>query len=150
MHSTYYMHSILTKSLIASYSILIDALPERVWEVLVTPKFIKQWDDLPLHFQEENLHHGTIIEWPGYSRLSVVTCEPNKLLKMLLYDPTWPEPQGFYTVAYTYTLAEENSQTVLKLSIGDFAQLQDGTKYHEASISFANTATLKIKELAES
>ena len=140
----------MTNVLTVSNSILIDTLPERVWEVLITPKYIKQWDDLPLHFPEENLHHGTVIEWPGYSRLSVVTCEPNKVLKLLLYDPTWPEPPGHYSIAYTYTLEEENSQTLLKLTIGDFSQLQDGKNYYDASVTFANDATLKIKELAES
>ncbi len=136
--------------LIVSNSILIDTLPERVWEVLITPQFIKQWDALPVHFGEENLHHGTVIEWPGYSRLSVVICEPFKTLKLSLYDPGWKEPPSQYDIAYTYHLTEENSQTLLNITIGDFSALPDGEKYYEESLAFANAATLKIKELAES
>jgi uncharacterized protein YndB with AHSA1/START domain len=144
------INPLMAKALTTRTSILIDALPARVWEVLITPKFIKQWFDLPVHFGDKILHHGTVIEWPGYSRLSVVGCEPNKQLKFLLYDPTWPEPPAHYSIAHVYTLAEENSQTLLTLVIGDFAQLADGNKYFEDADSFANDATLKIKELAES
>ena len=139
----------MKEQLIVTDSVLIDALPERVWEVLVTPEYIRQWDDLPVHFGHEPLHHGTVIEWPGFSRLSVITCEPFKTLKLSLYDPSWEAPASHYDIAYNYLLEEDHGKTLLTITVGDFGQLADGKKYYEASKEFANKATLKIKELAE-
>lgn len=120
-----------------------------MWEVLVKPEFIRQWDDLPDGFDEEELTNGSVIEWAGYSVLTVVTFEPFQQLRQTLYSPQWELPPSAYDIAYTYTLSAKNSEILLKIEIGDFAQLPDGERFYDASVEFADAALQKIKELAE-
>ena len=37
----------MTDQLIVKDEILIEATPSKVWEVLVNPKYVAQWDELP-------------------------------------------------------------------------------------------------------
>ncbi|MGM0876278.1 MAG: SRPBCC domain-containing protein [Bacillota bacterium] len=113
------------------------------------PEFIRQWDDLPEDFSAESLTLGSVIEWPGYSRLTVVAFEPNKLLRLSLYVPKWQLQPTSYDIAYTYTLSVDNENTLLSIEIGDFAQLSDGERYYEESLTYGNIALEKIKELSE-
>ena len=136
-------------SLLVKNTILIKAPAGRVWEVLTTPRFIKQWDELPEDFGDAPLSKGSVINWEGYSKLTVTEFEPGKLLKMKLYAEKWEKPEAAYDVAYTFSLGEEKGNTRLTLSIGDFAVLPNGQSYYEASLEFADTATKKIKELSE-
>jgi uncharacterized protein YndB with AHSA1/START domain len=135
------------KKLIAEKSIEINALISKVWEVLIMPTFIKQWDDVPEGFGEVSLQKESVMEWEGHAKLTVVAFEPEKLLKMQLISPTWPEPVP-QDIAYTYTLREENGKTTLTITVGDFSSLPDGKNYYDASVEFVDTATQKIKELA--
>jgi hypothetical protein len=41
-------------------------------------------------------------------------------------------------------------QTTLTIAVGDFSSVPDGQNYYDASVEFVDTATQKIKELAES
>ncbi|MBK8902675.1 MAG: SRPBCC domain-containing protein [Anaerolineaceae bacterium] len=134
--------------LTAEKSIEIKAHVSKVWEVLITPAFIKQWDDVPEDFGEASLRQGSVMEWEGHARLTVVAFEPEKLLKMQLISPTWPEPVP-QDIGYTFTLFEENSQTTLTVAAGDFSLLLDGHDYYDASVEFVDSAAQKIKELAE-
>jgi uncharacterized protein YndB with AHSA1/START domain len=140
----------MSKSLIVKHSTRIDAPLNRVWEVLTKPQYIRQWDELPEDFGDYEISPATIIEWPGYSKLSVVEFELNKKLRYSLYVPAWND-ESITNVGYTYTLSvDDNGYTWLTVEIGDFAILNEGDKYYDESFTFGQTASQKIKELAES
>ncbi|MCE7063649.1 SRPBCC domain-containing protein [Dyadobacter sp. CY326] len=127
----------------------IEAPMSKVWEVLIAPKYVRQWDDLPEGFGDYYLELGRVIEWSGRSRITVVECEPNETLKLSLYAEKWELPPASYDIAYTYKLSESGAGVVLELEIGDFASLPDGEDYYNASLEFAATALEKIKNLSE-
>jgi uncharacterized protein YndB with AHSA1/START domain len=135
--------------LIAEKSIEINAFISKVWEVLIMPTFIKQWDDVPEGFGEESLQKGSVMEWEGHAKLTVVAFEPEKFLQTQLISPAWPEPVP-QDITYTFTLREESGKTTFMITVGDFSPLPDGKDYYDASVEFVDTATQKVKELAES
>ncbi|WP_261178572.1 hypothetical protein [Anaerobacillus sp. CMMVII] len=49
--------------LIVKNEILIEATPEKVWEVLITPKYISQWDELPEDYPLEKMTEGSKVVW---------------------------------------------------------------------------------------
>jgi uncharacterized protein YndB with AHSA1/START domain len=144
----------MSTELMVRNNLLIQAPPSRVWEVLVTPRYIKQWDDLPEDFnQEAPLQLGTEMVWvhPNGSRttLTVISLKPEKELSLSLSNSNWtvkPRPEE---VAYTYTLSEQEGGTGLTLTIGDFSKIAHGEPYYEASLDFAKEGGKKIKALAE-
>lgn len=139
----------MSKSLIVKNNIRIDAPVSRVWEVLTKPYYIRQWDNLPEDFGDYEIHPATIIEWPGYSKMSVVEFDLNKTLRYSLFVPAWKE-ENVSNIGYTYSLSVDNDgYTWLGIEIGDFAILTEGDKYYGESISFEKTASQKIKKLAE-
>ncbi len=139
----------MSKSLIVKNNVRIDAPLSRVWEVLTKPQYIRQWDELPEDFGDYEIHPATIIEWPGYSKLSVVEFQLNKSLRYSLFVPAWKE-QDINNIGYTYSLSvDDNGYTWLGIEIGDFAVLTEGEKYYDESFSFGQTASQKIKEIAE-
>ncbi len=131
--------------------VTINAPASRVWKVLTTPNFIRQWDDLPEGFGDQPLQKGTHIEWEGFSKLTVAELSPEQRLKLKLYSPKWGKPPELYDIAYSYSLTENNGQTHLSLNIGDFNVLpiEQAETYQEASQEFAESALPKIKEIAE-
>lgn len=139
----------MSKSLIVKNNIRIDAPVNRVWEVLTKPEYIRQWDELPEDFGDYEIHPATVIEWPGYSKLSVVELELNRKLRYALYVPAWNN-ESINSIGYTYAITvDDNGYTWLGIEIGDFAILSEGNKYYDASITFGETASHKIKALAE-
>ncbi|PZR19895.1 MAG: hypothetical protein DI539_12505 [Flavobacterium psychrophilum] len=137
------------KSLIVKNNIRIDASVTRVWEVLTKPEYIRKWDELPENFGDYQIHPMTVIEWPGYSTLKVVELALNEKLRYSLYVPAWND-ESITTVGYTYTLSvDDDGYTWLGIEIGDFAILEEGMKYYDASVTFGETASHKIKALAE-
>ncbi|WP_159802024.1 SRPBCC domain-containing protein [Flavobacterium sp. MK4S-17] len=139
----------MSKSLIVENNIRIEAPVTRVWEILTRPEYIRQWDDLPEDFGDYEIHPATIIEWTGYSRMKVVEFELNKKLRYSLYVPSWND-ESITNIGYTYSLSvDDNGYTWLSIEVGDFAILTEGDKYFNESITFGETASQKIKELAE-
>lgn len=53
----------MTKKLIVEDHIFISSTPSKVWEVLVNPKFVAQWDELPEDFPHENMSVGSKVVW---------------------------------------------------------------------------------------
>ncbi|MCF0059989.1 SRPBCC domain-containing protein [Dyadobacter chenwenxiniae] len=129
--------------------IQIEAPLSKVWEVLVAPKYIRQWDDLPSGFDDYYLEPGRVIEWTGITRLTVTESEPNELLKLSLYVDKWELPPAACDIAYTYRLSDAGEGVLLEIEIGDFGVLEDGQTYYNSSLEFAQTALEKIKNLAE-
>jgi uncharacterized protein YndB with AHSA1/START domain len=139
----------MNQPLVVRSEIVIEAPLSKVWEVLIAPKYIRQWDDLPSDFEDYYLEYGRTIEWSGTSRLTVTICEPNEVLKISLYVSKWEQPPAAYDIAYTYRLVNDGTDTVLSVEIGDFSALPDGEDYYNASVEFAATAMEKIKNLSE-
>lgn len=139
----------MAQELIVSKEIFIEAPLAKVWEVLIAPKYIRQWDDLPQDFEDYYLEYGKVIDWSGMTRLTVTGYEPNKLLVFSLYVSKWELSPSSYNIAYTYRLAEKGDGTALHLDIGDFSVLPDGQDYYGSSLEFARTALEKIKKIAE-
>jgi uncharacterized protein YndB with AHSA1/START domain len=139
----------MSQQLIVSSEISIDAPVSKVWEVLVAPKYIRQWDDLPHNFDDYYLEVGRVIEWSGITKMTVTACEPNEKLRLSLYVEKWEEGPAAYDIAYTYKIAERDSQTILSIEIGDFSVLPDGQDYYKSSEEFAALALEKIKSLSE-
>lgn len=137
----------MTKSLIVKQSIKIDAPPTRVWEILTKPQYIRKWDELPENFGDYEISPATVIEWPQ-SRLNVVEFRVNEYLRYQLYVPTWQEEVS--NIGYTYAISvDDEGYTWLTVEIGDFTILVEGENYYNDSIHFGETASHKIKELAE-
>lgn len=140
-------------SLIVRKSVEIDVSPARIWEILVNPEYIEQWDELPEDFEGDALSLGDTIVWENddksYVRLSVLTCDAPKLLQLALYDSRWKLPLTPGDVAYNYSISEGDGYCLLSLSIGDFSHLPKGQDYYDASVEFADKALRIIKRLAE-
>lgn len=129
--------------------IKINASKEKVWEVLINPDFIKQWDDIPENYSGGHLKSGSSIEWEGYSKLTVAEIDTENKLVLKMYLPQVNLDPSAYDVSYTYTLTGNNDQTNLSFEIGDFAQLPKAKDYYDATLEWVQTAKQKIKEFAE-
>ncbi|MEO6284217.1 MAG: SRPBCC domain-containing protein [Dyadobacter sp.] len=139
----------MNRQLVVRSEIVIEAPVSKVWEVLIAPKYIRQWDDLPSDFEDYYLEYGRTIEWSGRSKITFTICQPNEILKMSLYVSKWEQPPAAYDIAYTYRLGNGGTDTVLSIEIGDFSELPDGEDYYNASVDFAAKAAEKIKNLSE-
>ena len=139
----------MAQELTVSKKITIEAPVAKVWEVLIAPKYIRQWDDLPHDFEDYYLEYGKVIDWSGMTRLTVTACEPNERLVFSLYVSKWEHPPSQYDIAYRYRLTDQENRTLLELEIGDFSVLPDGKDYYASSEEFAGTALEKIKNLSE-
>lgn len=134
--------------LFVRHEIEINTDRKKVWEVLTSPEFIAQWDDLPESYKGGNLESGSVLEWEGYSKLTVVEYEPLTKLSLRMYLPKVELDPAAYNVCYTYQLSGENS-TFLHIEVGDFSPLPYATNYYDATEEWAEEAKHKIKELAE-
>lgn len=136
-------------SLVVKHSIRINATPKRVWDILTKPQYVRQWQQLPEDFGDYDIHPATILNFAGQRRMDVVTYEINKNLRYNLFVPEWQQ-QGVQHVGYDYTLAaDSDGYTWLGIEIGDFALLTERDTFFDESTAFGQTASQKIKELAE-
>lgn len=139
----------MNHNLIVKNHIQIDATPERVWDVLTNPKYIRQWNELPEDFGDDAVNAATEIDFPGYSRMKVSTFEPGKVIRYSMHISDFTL-QAVPDAVYTYEISvDENGRTWLKIEIGEFAVLLEDGKLYEESTIFGKTASQKIKELAE-
>lgn len=143
----------MTEKLIVKDEILIEATPAKVWEILTKPKYVSQWDELPENYPEEDMTVGSKVVWElpngGQSITTIIEAVRQKRLKISLYGSNWEVKPNEGDVAYVYQLEEGDSQTLLKIEIGDFSLIKDGQMYYDASGEFAVNAKKVIKELAE-
>ncbi|WP_221390943.1 SRPBCC domain-containing protein [Dyadobacter sp. NIV53] len=137
------------EELIVKNEIIIDAPIAKVWEVLIAPKFIRQWDSLPQDFPDYYLETGMEINWSGNSKITVAEMLPHEYLKLSLFVYNWELGPSSYNIAYHYRLVSHDNHILLSIEIGDFGQLPDGQEYYDASVEFADKALNKIKLLAE-
>jgi hypothetical protein len=140
---------IMDNKYIVEDKIEINASLSNVWIVLTKTEYYKQWDDLPENFTDETLELGKIINWEGYSKLTVIEYEVNKIFSLSLFLPKLNMKPGEYNIAYKFILTDIGKNVRLDIKIGDFTNIPNGKEYYDASIDFANKAKIKIKELAE-
>lgn len=139
----------MNHNLIVKNHIQIDATPEKVWDVLTNPRYIRQWDKLPEDFGDEAVNAATEIDFAGYSRMKVSAFEPGRVIRYSLHISDY-NLQAVSDATYSYEInVDENGKTWLKIEIGDFAVLLENGKLYEESTIFGKTASQKIKELAE-
>jgi uncharacterized protein YndB with AHSA1/START domain len=140
-------------SLTAENSIEIKAPAAKVWEVLVKPDFIRQWDEVPEGYGEAPLNMGSEMAWESEGgkivKLVVIEYEPLELLQLSLFNTSWAVQPAAGEITYTYTLAEKDGSTLLSIQVGDFSILPEGQDYYDASQEFVKDAATKIKQLAE-
>lgn len=143
----------MTKKLIVKDEILIEATPSRVWEVLIKPKYVAQWDELPENYPSEAMTKGSKVVWEhpngGQTITTIIQAEEMKELIIALYQSDWVVKPNEGDVAYRYQLEDRNGNTLLKIEIGDFSLIKNGPMYYDASIDFASQSKQVIKELAE-
>jgi uncharacterized protein YndB with AHSA1/START domain len=143
----------MSEQLTVKDEILISASPEKVWEVLIKPKYIAQWDELPENYPEKDMQVGSKVIWDlpngGPSVTTIIKAEAQKELMVSLNVTSWEVKPNEGDVAYKYQLEEKGGRTLLKIDIGDFSLIQNGQMYYDASVDFAANAKKIIKDLAE-
>lgn len=143
----------MDQKLIVKDGILIEQTPEKVWEVLVDPKYVAQWDELPEDYPDEKMREGSEAAWEhpdgGRTVTKIIKADEMKELVIALTSSNWEDQPKEGDVAYRYTLEDQNGSTLLKIEIGDFSLLKNGQDYYDASVDFASQAKEVIKQLAE-
>ena len=146
--------------LLVKNSITIKAPASKVWDVLTNPEQTKKY-----MFGCETVSDwkpGSTLEWKGnyegkemvFVKGKIVDIRPGKFLSYTTIDPNNPAmediPENYLTV--TYDLKEENGQTILTVTQGDYNKVADGEKrYKEASNNGEgwNPILVEIKKVAE-
>lgn len=142
----------MSKQLIVKDEMMIEATREKVWDVLIKPKYVAIWDELPENYPEDDMTVGSEVVWDypgGQTVTKIIKAEKNKQLVIALSSTNWEVQPQAGDIAYTYTLEDHNGKTLLKIEIGDFSLLKDGKNYYDASVEFAADSKQIIKQLAE-
>ncbi len=143
----------MSKHLIVTDEILIEATPAKVWEILTKPEYVAQWDELPEDYPSEVMTEGSQVIWElpdgGKSITTIIKAEEGKELVISLFVSKWEVQPNEGDVAYRYQLEERGNHTLLKFEIGDFSLLSNGQMYYDASVEFASSSKEAIKQLAE-
>ena len=149
----------MSEPLLVRNNISIHAPIEKVWDALTNPEQTKKYmfgcetvsdwkPGSPLLWQgsyegkEMVFVKGNIVEIHSPRLLSYTTIDPNSTIDDI--------PENYLTV--TYLLSEENGQTELTVTQGDYALVADGEKrYSEANNNGEgwNPILLEIKKLVE-
>lgn len=149
------MEPLIIKSVIA-----IGAPPASVWDALVNPEQTKKYmfgcetvsdwkpgSDLLWQMDYEGKDFvavkGKIVEIVPDKRLTYTTIDPNNAA---IADV----PENYLDV--TYELAEDNGQTILTVTQGDYSRVADGRRRYEEAYNNGegwNPILLEIKKLVE-
>ncbi|WP_054711032.1 SRPBCC domain-containing protein [Bacillus sp. JCM 19041] len=134
--------------------IVIHASPAHVWEVLVNPKYVAEWDELPEDYPKERMTVGSKVIWDlpngEQSITKIIKADEEKELVIALLGTGWEMKPNEGEVAYHYNLKAKDDKTFVTICIGDFSLIKDGQMYYDASVEFAENAKTTIKRLAES
>lgn len=143
----------MTKTLTVKDEIFIKAAPAKVWKVLVSPKYVAEWDELPENYPPEDMMLGSEVVWehPNGEKTitTVIKAIEEKELIIALFSSNWEDPPEEGDVAYHYKIEKQEQGTLLKIEIGDFTLIKHGQDYYDASVDFASTSKEIIKQLAE-
>lgn len=98
----------MAEQLFVKDDILIEAPPSTVWEVLVNPKYVAQWDELPEDYPSDHMTEGSKVVWElpngGETVTTIIKAEETKALTIALYVSHWEVKPNEGDVAYRYLL----------------------------------------------
>ena len=141
-------------------TINIKAPASKVWDALVNPEQTKKY-----MFGCETVSdwkQGSSLLWKGsyegkemvFVKGTIADIQPNKLLAYTVIDPnnsSIPDvPENYLTV--TYELTNENEETVLTVTQGDYSKVAEGEKRYSESYNNGegwNPILVQIKKLVE-
>jgi uncharacterized protein YndB with AHSA1/START domain len=136
-------------------SIDIDAPVDTLWKVLTDSRFIPQY--MFGCIAETDWKPGSPLLWKGaadgklYVKGHVVSVEPPDRLVYTIFDPNSTiedTPANYLTM--TYDLKRRNGRgSVLEITQGDFAAVEDGKRRYQHSLDGDDTVLTGIKKLAE-
>ena len=150
----------MDKQLIVKNSIAINAPASKVWDALTNPEQTKKY-----MFGCETISDwkpGSPLLWRGeyegtemvFVKGNIVSIEPGKFLAYTTIDPnsTTVEdiPENYLTV--TYDLREQDGQTTLNVTQGDYSKVADGEKRYQDTYNNGegwNPILIQIKKLVE-
>jgi uncharacterized protein YndB with AHSA1/START domain len=136
-------------------SIDVDAPVEILWKVLTDSEFIRQY--MFGCNAETDWQPGSALLWRGaadgvvYVKGDVVQFEPPHTLEYTIFDPNSKladVPSNYLTMKYD--LRERgHGQSVLEITQGDFATVEDGERRYRHSLEGDDSVLEGIKRLAE-
>ena len=148
----------MNNPLIVTNSITINAPAEKVWDALVNPEQTKKY-----MFGSEAISDwkpGSELLWKGnyegndmvFVKGKIVDINPAKFLSYTTVDPNSgiaDIPENYLTV--TYDLKEENGQTILTATQGDYSTVGDGEKRFRETLDGGGWQPIlvEIKKLLE-
>ena len=148
----------MSQPLIVKNSIAINAPASKVWDALVNPAQTKKY-----MFGCETVSDwkpGSELLWKGnyegkdmvFVKGEIVEIEPEKFLSYTTIDPNSDiadVPENYLTV--TYELKEENGQTILTATQGDYSTVGDGEKRYKETVDGGGWGPIlvEIKKLVE-
>jgi len=143
----------MSGELVVRESIVIDAPPEKVWEVLTEPRWTKQY----MYGCEivSDWKPGGPFAWRGGDGITYVKgilrgSEPGARLEFTAFDPNAKDlediPSNHTTV--TMSLSRTGQSTKLGVTQGDFAAVTDGEKRFSEAQGWGEILR-QIKQLAE-
>ncbi len=145
--------------LLIENTIRINASPDKVWDALTNPEQTKKY-----MFGCETVSDwkpGSPLLWKGnyqgnemvFVKGNIIAIEQNKQLVYTVIDPNGPIediPENYLTV--TYQLTNDNGQTLLKVTQGDYSTVADGEKRYKDSYNNGegwNPILVQIKKILE-
>ncbi len=142
--------------MVVQNSIQINAAPARVWKVLTDPLLTAQY--MFGCRAETDWKVGSPLLWKGslgaqervFVTGRILRIEKEKVLEYTTFDPNAHYkdiPANYLTVAYTLT--SRDGGTLLEVSQGDFAGVEDSRKRYEETLKGWPMVLPKIKALAE-
>ncbi len=145
--------------LMVENEILINAPLTKVWDVLTNPEetrkymygceTVSDWKPgSPLLWRAEVEGKVTV-----FVKGTIVNIKPGHLLAYTTFDPNNPKiediPENYLTV--TYRITEEDGQTRLVVTQGDYSKVADGEKRYNDTVQGGGWAAVlaEIKKVAE-
>jgi len=148
----------MSNPLFVENEITIQAAIFKVWDALINPEQTPKYMYGCAAISEFTV--GSSIEWKAaidgnettYVTGHIVSIEPEKLLAYTTFDPlgTFENiPQNYLTV--TYTLSENDGQTLFKVTQGDYSLIANGEQRYNQAIAEGGWSSLlvEIKNLVE-
>jgi uncharacterized protein YndB with AHSA1/START domain len=146
--------------LIVKNTITINAPAAKVWDALINPEQTKKY-----MFGCETVSDwkpGSPLLWKGnyegkemiFVKGIIVDIQPEKFLAYTTIDPNNQTiediPENYLTV--TYSLKEENGQTILTATQGDYTKVGDGEKRYKDTVDGGGWQPIleQIKKMLES
>lgn len=151
----------MTEPLFIKNTITINTAAIKVWDALTNPeqtkkymfgcKTVSDWKAGSTLLWQAEYEAKTMVFVKG----NIVKIEPGKNLTYTVFDPNNKSmedvPENYLTV--TYDLTEQNGQTILVVTQGDYNAVADGERRYKEAYNNGegwNPILIQIKELVES